>query len=433
MRDDAEDEPPTALFVPDGPDTDPVIEKPSEEFGPYLVYERLGAGGMATVHRAEKRGLAGFRRTLALKRMMPDLSQNADFVKSFAHEAKLASRLAHTNIAQAYDLGKIDGVYYIAMELVPGPTLTQVMRRCEDAGAMPVPIVVAILAQICEALEYAHGLCDESGAPLGIVHRDISPGNVIVSNTGTAKLIDFGIAKATSSTVRTQVGVVKGKFAYIAPEYVATSKVDARGDLFGLGVIAHELLTNRRLFHAGNDMDTVRNVLEMPIQPPSRWREGVSNELDHVVLTALQRLPAKRWQNASAMRTALAGVARELGSHVGPPQIAAWTVRAFGTTPRAVSQLGNVIANLEPSVSVQVMGDDFVAEPSTAIGTPPPPKPVAPPPIQARVTARVIPLPPPVADGATEAPAPRSRVLLLVLIVIALAAAGFAVAYLGYV
>src|ERR1700760_3608543 len=163
-----------------------------EKFGTYLVYELLGKGGMATVHRAESLSAGGFRKRVALKRLLPHLLDEPEVIESFAREAKLASHLRHQNIAQTYDLGIRDGTYFIAMELLPGPTLRQIMRQCEtSAGAMPIVHVLEILVQVCDALDYAHNLVDEKGQALGIVHRDVTPANIIVSGSGVVKLIDF--------------------------------------------------------------------------------------------------------------------------------------------------------------------------------------------------------------------------------------------------
>jgi len=271
-----------------------------EVVGPYLVYEEIGRGGMATVHRAETQGLDGFRRPVALKRLHAQLTTDAELVKSFIHEARLASHLHHTNVAQTYDLGKVDDSYFIAMEYVPGATLAQIIRQCNAAaGLIPIPVALDLVMQVLDGLDHAHNLCDDGGKPLGLVHRDVSPANIIVSNTGIVKLIDFGIAKARSSGVVTQAGMIKGKFGYVAPEYTR-GQLDARCDLFAVGIVAHELLTGRRLFDGKHDLHTVMLVREAPIQPPSRWRPEVPRELDDILMTALQRDPTLRWQSATA-------------------------------------------------------------------------------------------------------------------------------------
>ena len=323
-------------------------------FGPYLVYEELGAGGMAYVHRAEHVGENGLRKPVALKRLQTICAEDPDFVAAFVHEAQLAAKLRHPNIAQAYDLGKIDGTYYIAMELVPGPTLAQVMTQAhQGAGAIPLPIALEILIQLCDALDHAHDLRDDGGRPLDLVHRDVSPMNVIISRSGAIKLIDFGIAKARSSRRDTETGIIKGKHAYIAPEYTY-GQLDRRADLFGLGVVAHELLTGRRLFAGETEFDTIRNVRSLPIPPPSRYSPDVSTELDAIVLKALEREPDQRWQTAGDMRTALVAEQRRLGVKVTGRQIRDWAEWAFQQTPRSGSDVERMLAGFGPSKQMSV-------------------------------------------------------------------------------
>ena len=328
-----------------------------EEIGPYIVYEQLGSGGMATVHRAEQRGIAGFRRVVALKRLHANVAADPDLLKSFIHEARLASYLKHTNVAQTFDLGKVGDTYFIAMEFVPGPTLGQLMKQCAAAaGPIPLGIVLSIMAQVCDALDHAHNLCDDAGKPLGIIHRDVSPSNVIVSNSGTVKLIDFGIAKAANSDVRTQTGMIKGKFGYIAPEYL-TGQLDPRGDLFGAGVIAHELLAGRPLFLGRNDFDTLSRIREMPILPPSRWNPQVPPDLDDIVLTALERDPDRRWQSAAAFRNALHSAQRSCGIVTGQ-QIYEWVEWAFSQVPGGASASPRRAPDGgdDPSMLIEVQG-----------------------------------------------------------------------------
>ncbi len=320
-----------------------------EKFGTYLVYELLGQGGMASVHRAESLSAGGFRKRVALKRLLPHLLEEPEFIDAFAREAKLASHLRHQNIAQTYDLGIRDGTYYIAMELVPGPTLRQVVRQCETAaGAMPIVHVLEILIQVCDALDYAHNLVDEGGTPLGIVHRDVTPANIIVSGSGVVKLIDFGLAKVNASR-GTKAGILKGKLSYMAPEYTL-GQLDHRADLFAVGVIAHELLTGKRLFDHPNDYEIINMLREMPIQPPSRWNPSVTRSLDDIVMTGLSRDPGLRWQSAAALRVALVNVAQELGLAPGREGLAAWNEWAFSQQPRKDNELSQVIQMLgEPS------------------------------------------------------------------------------------
>ena len=303
----------------------------AEDFGPYVVYEQIGLGGMATVHRAETQGIAGFSKQVALKRMLPSVASDANLVKSFIREARLASVLRHANVAQTYDLGKVGETYFIAMELVPGRNLREILKHSSQTKRhMPIGVALNIVGQICDALDYAHNLCDESGQPLGIIHRDVSPANVILGEGGIVKLIDFGIAKAASAGMQTQSGTIKGKFGYMAPEYLM-GHIDWRADLFAVGVIAHELLSNKPLFQGKDDMDTLYRVKDMPVLPPSRFNSKVPPEIDNVIMTALERDPNRRWQQASAMRAALTTESARLGLMSQNHQIGEWLDIAFGS------------------------------------------------------------------------------------------------------
>ena len=301
---------------------------PTEEFGPYTVYEQLGIGGMAQVHRAIATGSEA-PRSVALKRMLSHIASSQDMVKSFVREARLASYLRHPNVASTYDVGRVGDVYFIVMELITGRNLREVLRHCgATTGPVPVPVALNILNQVCDALDYAHNLCDEHGQPLQIIHRDVSPSNVIVSDSGLVKLIDFGIAKASGAGMQTMSGTLKGKFAYMAPEYIA-GRIDARADLFAVGVIAHELLTNRPLFAGRDDIDTLTRVRDMKIAPPSKTNPHVPPEIDDVVMTALSRDPDRRWQHATALRSALTTLTQRLGLVVTNSQVVQWLDWAF--------------------------------------------------------------------------------------------------------
>lgn len=310
--------------------TDP-LDPEAEEFGPYLVYERLGIGGMATVHRAKKRGIAGFQRGVALKRMLPHLSDDAEFVNSFVREAKVASLLVHPNIAQIYDFGQIDNVYFIAMEHVDGFDVTKLLRFSNRRKAQPpIKVVLSILCELCEALEYAHTFVDENGQPQGIVHRDVSPSNLIVAQNGHLKVIDFGIAKASSRQLHTESGRVKGKLGYMSPEAVAGGPVGPPSDVFAAGVVAHELLTAQPLFSAKTDYETLRRISEAEIPAPSRRNPRVPASLDRAVLAALERDDRRRLQSAGGFRRALEQVAIEAGIRFSSSDVVEWWAK--GTT-----------------------------------------------------------------------------------------------------
>ncbi|HEU0037493.1 MAG TPA: serine/threonine-protein kinase [Kofleriaceae bacterium] len=303
-----------------------------ERFGAYEVYEQLGIGGMATVHRA--RTATRPNTAIALKRLLPQMTAVPELVQAFLDEAQLAGYLDHPNVARTYDYGRFRDSYFIAMELVRGATLSHVITRCRELGReVPLPVALSILIQLCDALDYAHNLRAPGGEPLRIIHRDVTPSNVIVSTDGIAKLIDFGIAKAASSSVRTKTGFIKGKFGYVAPEYVAgqaSAMIDPRVDLFALGIVAHELLARKKLFQVDNDFETLRRVQSMPIVPPSRWNPHVPSALDAVVMTALERDPEHRWQTAREVRDALASVAAATGPLPTPAELAQWVDDVMG-------------------------------------------------------------------------------------------------------
>jgi serine/threonine protein kinase len=324
-----------------------------ERFGSYEIYEELGAGGLAAVHLARTRAV---KNPVALKRLYPHIASIRELVGSFIDEARLARHLRHPGIARVYEFGKLRGTYFIAFEFVPGPTLQQLQQHCMDyVGKIPTMVVLEIAYQLCDALEHAHNLRNELGHPLGIVHRDVSPSNVIVSSSGQVKLIDFGLAKTKQNSVQSQVGVIKGKLNYVAPEYLS-GKLDARCDLWALGVVMYELLTGKRLFDAPEQGTILDHVRSLPIPPPSRANPEVPPEVDQIVLTALTRDPNKRWQRAGDMRDAIGVVAAgRLTAH----QLVSWVEWVFTQKQplrredSAVSALYEIIQSKE----VEVVGE----------------------------------------------------------------------------
>ncbi len=312
-----------------------------EQFGPYLVYERLGVGGMATVHRALERGFEGFERVVALKRLLPHLAEDASFIKSFVREAKLASLLNHHNIVQIYELGRVGTEYFISMEHIDGRDIRRILRHSRKvSGPPPIDVTVGLMLQLCDALDYAHNRVDDDGHPLNIVHRDISPSNLIITNAGHLKVIDFGIARAQSSQLRTQTGRVKGKLAYMSPEAIGGRELDARSDLWAAGVIAHELLTARPLFARKNEYDTLVKVQREDIALPSQYNPDVPPELDAIVMKALTRDPAERYPDASSFREALLAFRLQKKLLTGHRDVASWLTWAFSLDEAAVEAGG---------------------------------------------------------------------------------------------
>jgi serine/threonine protein kinase len=292
------------------------------------VYERLGTGGMATVCRAKKRGPEGFERSVALKRMLSHLAEDPHFVESFIREAKVASLLQHPHIAQVYDFGRISGVYYIAMELVAGFDVRKLLRYANRANeAIPLQVVLSILGELCDALDYAHTFVDEAGQAVHIVHRDVSPSNLIVAHTGHLKVIDFGIAKANTRQLHTESGHVKGKLGYMSPEVALGMNVGPVSDVFSVGVVAWELVTAMPLFSARTDFETVRKVREQPIMPPSKLNPSIPPTLDQTILAALHRDPDRRLASATLLRQAIDQVAAETKTHISARAVSDWMLK----------------------------------------------------------------------------------------------------------
>ena len=301
-----------------------------KSFGPYEIYERLGIGGMATVHRAKERGIEGFERIVALKRLLPHLAEDTNFVNSFVREAKLASLLQHANIVQLYELGRVGAEYFISMEYIDGCDLRKVLRQARKVtGPPPMSVFLALMLQLCDALDYAHNRTDQSGRPLRIVHRDVSPSNLLITRSGHLKVIDFGIAKAQAQHPHTQTGKVKGKLAYMAPEALKGQNCDARSDIFSVGIVAHELLTARPLFASRNDYQTILRLQQMKVEAPSAYSRKCPREVDEIVLKALERDPAQRWQSAADLRDVLHYVQSRYQVSATNRDVASWQDWAF--------------------------------------------------------------------------------------------------------
>ncbi len=307
----------------------------NEEFGPYQVLECVGKGGMATVHKARKTGIEGFERLDALKRLLPHLEADRQFVKSFIHEAKLAAQLTHGNIVQIHDLGKVDGRYYIAMEYLDGKSVQDILKQASKvAGPPPLGVAMSIIGELLDALDYAHSRTDlGTGENLGIVHADVTPSNLIVSEAGNLKVIDFGIARASSDRQRQRGVFVAGKIGYMAPEVMDAVGIDARSDLFAVGVIAHELLTARPLFQP-RQAEAVRNSLETGLVRPSVHNNACPPQIDDIVMTALNADPNRRFACASAMRTAIDTALHSIGVGSSRREVATWLEDSFQLDPR---------------------------------------------------------------------------------------------------
>lgn len=306
-------------------------------FGPYELLRRLGSGGMAETFLAVRRGPGGFEQHVCVKRILPALEADPELVALFMEEARLAAQLRHANITQVVDFGVVAGSHYLALELVDGLDLRALLRSLRDRGcALDPPLAVFIASQLASALEFAH---TPERNRHGVVHRDISPSNVLVSRAGEVYLTDFGIARALGNKRRTDSGVVRGKVPYLAPEYALEARFDARSDLFALGVILFEALAGQRPFDGVTDLDTLTRIKEGRHPPLASLCPGAHPSLVAIVEQLLVPQPEERFQSAAALHEALA--------HVAPPPTVA---RQLGELVRSVGAvIGNPIEVTVPS------------------------------------------------------------------------------------
>ena len=298
--------------------------------GRYVLYDEIASGGMATIHIGRIIGEVGFTRPVAIKRLLPQFARDPEFVSMFLEEARLAARIRHPNVVQVLDVVREEtqNELFLVMEFIQGETVTRLTRVTRKrARLVPMPIALAIAADFLQGLHAAHEATDEVGRPLEIVHRDVSPHNVMVGNDGVARVLDFGIAKASSSSQSTREGEVKGKFAYMAPEQLSSVPVDRRADLFAASIVIWEMLTGGRLFQAPDPAAIVGRVLNGRIAKPSELAGGIPPQLDALVLKGLERDPNKRFQTAADMARAI----EELGIPIARKrEVGAWVNRIAG-------------------------------------------------------------------------------------------------------
>ena len=281
------------------------VASDATSFGGYVLHQLIAEGGMGQVFLAEKKGAQDFRKVLVLKRMLPHLIQRPGFVDMFLEEARIVSMLAHPNIVQVFDFGEFNGAYYLAMEYLPGESLAVIIEEADRTGLrVPIQVALQVLVCVCDGLDYVHEF-GEGETPVHLIHRDISPSNIVVTYQGGVKLLDFGIARTVNQKDRTAPGAVKGKLAYCSPEQLAGAEMDRRSDIFSLGAVMFELLTGRQLFVRATEMATYRAVAAGEVPAPSFLRPEVPPEVDRILRKALRVLPDDRYQSAREMRTDL--------------------------------------------------------------------------------------------------------------------------------
>ncbi|MEW5855523.1 MAG: protein kinase, partial [Myxococcota bacterium] len=280
--------------------------KAGDQISRYVVLGKLATGGMAEVWLARQSGPAGFSKTLVLKTISADLRETGNFVQMFLEEARLAALINHPNVVQIFDLGEDQGEYFIAMEYLEGRSLYQVAKTLKARHElMPPALAARVVADCCAGLDHAHDLKDGQGAPLNIIHRDVSLENILVTYTGQVKMVDFGIAKAADSANRTRPGTVRGKANYLAPEQVLCHPLDRRVDTYALGVCLYAMTTGTMPFTAGTDLDVMRAIVDKPPPLPHMQNPAIPPALESIMLRALQKNAADRFPTARAMRDAL--------------------------------------------------------------------------------------------------------------------------------
>jgi len=357
-------------------------------YGKYLLIDKVGTGGMAELFMAKQTGLKGFEKVMAIKRILPHLTEDAEFISMFINEAKLAALLTHQNIVQIFDLGHVENSYFIAMEYVMGKDLRTILQRAKALNLpMSIGHALLVITKVCAGLDYAHRKKDLAGRDLNIVHRDVSPQNILVSYEGEVKLVDFGIAKAASQSSETRTGILKGKLSYMAPEQAWGRPVDRRADIFAVGILLFELLTGHKLFKGDNDFNTLEKVREAKVEPPpTSLNKQVAPELETIILKALAREPDNRFQSASELQTALEDHMSKKGYDFSTVRLAQYLQTLFkhdieqdshrfqvATGAAAAVGIADQSTVVRPRHSGDAAAEKTPSRPSGRFRTPPPP------------------------------------------------------------
>jgi serine/threonine-protein kinase len=292
--------------------------------GRYHIARKIADGGMAEIFLGTQHGMEGFERPVVLKRILAPLVADPQFRNMLIDEAHIAMGLGHSNIVQVLDLGHARGRYFLVLELVDGWDLSQILARA-TAASFPIPpeLLLYIAAEVCRALAYAHGRTRD-GQPLAIVHRDVSPQNILLSEQGEVKLTDFGIAKAMGRREKTNQGIIKGKLAFMSPEQASGSVLDSRSDLFSLGTILYLFFTGRRPFEAPTDLESIMRVRECQFAPPEEVKPGLDPAMAKIIRRAMERLPSKRYQNADELLLDLENAQRTVYRPAGQTELKRW-------------------------------------------------------------------------------------------------------------
>ena len=347
-------------------------------------------------------GPGGFRKRVVIKTILPTLVEKPGYVEMLVKEASLAARLNHPNIVQVFDLGCVGGLYYIAMEYLSGRSLAQMLRRANQMSErLSIPVLVSMFAAACDGLAYAHAQTDDDGVPLGLMHRDISPSNLMLTFNGRVAILDFGVATASRGRFQTRSGQIKGKFHYLAPERVRGESHDRRSDIYSLGVVLYQCLTLRWPFRAKGDYELLRQIANDEAPPPSTWSPGLPAELERMVMRAMAREPADRYPDATELATDLRGFAQTSSGAPDAAELAAYLARLF---PDGADIARRSDANPQPMGPVSMEDDDIeiVFASDTAEASASPTSPESRPERTAASAAGSAPTPPPSFGGTQD-------------------------------
>jgi len=302
----------------------------TKQFGKFQLLRKIATGGMAEIHIAKQKGIEGFEKIVVVKTILPDLASNREFIKMFLDEARIAARLTHPNIVQIFDLGQANSTYFITMEYVQGENLQTIARKGRETKTIiPLEHVAKIASHACEGLYYAHSKLDTVGRPMKIVHRDVSPHNILVSFEGAVKLVDFGIAKAANQYQESQTGILKGKYSYMSPEQCLGQLVDSRSDIFSMGIVLWDMATGLRLFTLKTEVMILKEIVKGTVKPPREINQRIPAELEDLILRALEKNPKDRFENAIEMHLALEKFAKNQQLTSGSVQLSAFMRELF--------------------------------------------------------------------------------------------------------
>ena len=334
----------------------------------YHVVSKIAKGGMAEIFLALQQGEQGFQKPVVLKRILPALAADPKFVRMFVDEAHIASTLNHSNLVQVLDLGRSGGQYFLVLEFVDGWSLEQIRRRAQNAKLkLPIPLALTIVSALCRGLAYVHTR-ERNGKPLGIVHRDVTPQNVLISQHGEVKLADFGIAKAIGKSERSATGIIKGKFAYMSPEQSQAQPLDARSDLFSVGTVLYLLTTGRKPFDGTTDADVIMQVRRARPERPSTVVRDLNPDVERLINRALRANPGKRWQSAEQMADRIDAILVKLGQPSGPAPLKRW-LETLSARDGAKPPVPVAPTAPDPSIAVDLGSMDLELEELEAVAS----------------------------------------------------------------